>query len=285
VRKRLQYGSFASSAAAYLFIETPKAACSTMKWALALLNGGIATRRPIPPESTLAMCVHNRRLHPVKNIFHLSDENARHILTSDDVVRFCVVRNPYARFVSAWSDKIRQLEPGYTKFCRKILADAKSGKSVDELHDPKSCNHHWQEMKHLLMPDAIAYTHVLKTETLARDLAPILARIAPDEDAKTLLRSASTNESLPVAWKQHYDERLADAVYAFYHSDFEFFGYERDSWRQNAGENAAGPAAEEIERRALMAIRGRNEVIGHLYDRIDELSQELKQLRGDSAAS
>jgi hypothetical protein len=150
---------------------------------------------------------------------------------------------------------------------------------VTRRHDPNSCNQHWQQMKSLLFPDAIAYTHVLKTETLARDLDVVLARIAPGQTSKTVLAAARTNESLPVAWKQQYDQRLADAVFDFYREDFEHYGYDRESWKPGAHDHAAAPAAEEIEKRALAAIRDRNEVIDVLYAQIEDLQEELKRIK------
>jgi hypothetical protein len=62
VSQRLAYASFVSLKHRLLFVETPKADSTTMKWILA----GLAGQKPRPilsgDETSLAMCIHDRQL-------------------------------------------------------------------------------------------------------------------------------------------------------------------------------------------------------------------------------
>ena len=280
--RRLSYGSFACLRRNYLFIETPKAACSTMKWVLAMLDGPPAvTPKLIPMETTLEMSIHYRNVHPVKHILRFSPEQARRFLTSDEIMRFCVVRNPYARFVSAWADKFRQMEPMYIGAGRTILKrngvanpsydDAPSfmqfADHVTRNQDANDCNHHWRQMTSLLFAGRIVYTYIVKVETMTRDLEPVFAKIAPEADLRALLDENRKNESLPVDWKSFYDEALAEKVWNFYPEDFKVYGYAKDSWRR-APEDRGPVSFESLEQAALKAIRARNELIFALYNQL-----------------
>jgi hypothetical protein len=101
-KSRLAYGSFVADSGNYVYLETPKAACSTMK-ALLMELAGRQLPKPgaLTVERVMHFNMHHKRIHQFKSLSDLDPEDALAMLVSPEVVRFCVVRNPYARLVSA----------------------------------------------------------------------------------------------------------------------------------------------------------------------------------------
>ena len=292
IKNRIRYGSFVGDKLNYLYMETPKAACSTMKHLLMDLEGRQYVPQHIGYESSAFMAVHARNIHQFKHLFDL-DSNARCIfLTSPDVVRFCVVRNPYARLVSAWADKIRQREPNYARLW-KIIGQHFGRKSAEtcpsfsdfvcwirDKQDIFRCNHHWRAMTALLLPEIISYTHVLRTEQLTQELQTVLDLIAPGRRADYLLEKFKTNESLPLDWKSQYDEKTASLVWELYHKDFECYAYDKDSWKKTDSEESIDELKNrliKLECAALAAIQTRNDLIFNLTQHLKSSTLQSKE--------
>lgn len=285
VEKRLAYGSFVGDQCNYLFVETPKAACSTMKWVLIDLEHRQVQPRHVGKESNAAMIVHLRASHGVKSLMHLNAADRLKVLKQEEIVRFCVVRNPYARIASAWADKVRQKEPGYEKNWQYIADYFGTNPAlcptfpnfvrwVVETQNPKNCNPHWRAMVNLLLPELINYTHILHTENLVSELQEVLNRIAPGQNAKLLLKKHRTNESLPFEWQNYYDEVTAQLVASLYQDDFAQYGYSLASWQPETKNlsladevNALREQLSKYERAALNAVRTRNDIIFELVQK------------------
>ncbi len=285
IEKRLAYGSFVGDRLNYVFMETPKAACSTMKWILSELENRTVEQKQVGKESNPAMVIHLRASHGIKNLMQIAPKQRLKLLQENNVVRFCVVRNPYARLASAWSDKIRQKEPGYERNWQLIANYTGTDPSqcpsfqnfvrwVVETQNPKNCNPHWRPMANLLLPELIDYTHILHTESLANDLQNILNLIAPENNASILLKKYRTNESLPTEWQSYYDTETASLVADFFAEDFIQFDYSLNSWQ--AQEQSLTLAEQidslhkkiaKLEHAALNAIRSRNDIIFELIQK------------------
>ncbi|MDP2902809.1 MAG: sulfotransferase family 2 domain-containing protein [Methylovulum sp.] len=285
--KRLAYATFVGDRSNYVFVETPKAACSSLKWVLADLEMRQVTPRQMGNESVASMVIHDRGSHNIKNIMQQSEAERTRLLTSNNVVRFCVVRNPYARIVSAWADKIRQKEPGFKRFWQIVAKHCNSDPQqfpsfpqfvnwVVETQKPDACNPHWRPMAYLLLPELFNYTHVLHTENLAVELQSVLDRIAPKRNAMALLKKHITNESLPVDWQTCYDAETAKRVFSFYKEDFESYGYLADSWKHVPHNklDVDNPTflREQYKKLELAALKS----IGERNDVIFELAQKIK---------
>lgn len=149
-------------------------------------------------------------------------------LASGEVFRVTFVRDPYARVLSAYRDKIlgakRQLarhfgvEPGggvptFTEFCR-FLADR--GLWLDA---------HWAPQADLLLLPPDSFDLIGRVETLDRDLATVVSRVfgathvegrraGPVTDAKDRVASDYTDEARAIVGR-------------LYRRDFDLFGYPR----------------------------------------------------------
>ncbi len=270
VVKRLKYASFVSTEHGVAYVETPKAACTVLKWILATIDGRTVPEVHCAPETSLSMRIHHRTVHPLPSFSDFSGEQAAEILQNYRI--FCVVRNPFTRLVSAWANKVRQQEPGFSDICHAVAEYSGTPANADisfrdfakwvvETNDPQTCNAHWRPQKHLLYPEVVSYTDVLHLETLAEDLQQFFNSIPSLKryDARDLLQQCAGNESLPVDYSDLYDEELAEAVARFYEVDFATYGYDRNSWKEVNGKRR--PRCGDLERAALAAIRQRNQLI------------------------
>ena len=90
----------------YVYVEVPKAGCGTMKATLggmeaARNNPGMARRFQEAPHDRLSAT-------PFVRPFQLPDDLLEHVLTSADYRRFTVVRDPAARALSGFLEKVGQ---------------------------------------------------------------------------------------------------------------------------------------------------------------------------------
>ena len=165
----------------------------------------------------------------------------------------CFVRNPYARVLSAWNDKLVKgfHEPRYPRSMRNFVPKLRRfaaehdlpGASDDapfpfpsflsfiESQAEGTRNQHWDTQRSVLLADHVNYRHVYQMETqfvdgMAETLA--LVGIPPDWVAEKLARPTNASGKIkePV-----YNDELAARVHRLYAIDFERFGYDRESWR------------------------------------------------------
>ena len=168
------------------------------------------------------------------------------MLSSPDWFRFCFVRNPYDRLVSAWKSKLASGEDGHYGWLRDAMLEAfdysRDGErpaligfrdafdyitETDEiaLRDP-----HWMPQSALLHPEMISYHVVGRFETFAADFQAIFGRL--DAPPDVLAMAETRYNATPVTtFSDFYDAELAERVYSFYEADFIAFGYGPDSWR------------------------------------------------------
>ena len=171
-----------------------------------------------------------------------------------------IVRNPYARAVSAWRDKFHDghvatpdgARAGYPRSIRGKVLDAVRahartrglpggeegtmvpfGTFVDYVDsEPEGRrNSHWELQRRVILHDRLPYTGVMRLEDgLAEPLARLLAPLGLDPDWVRARAGRPANTSSksrdPVI-----DEGLAARLHALYAADFEAFGYDPDSWR------------------------------------------------------
>ena len=284
IEKRLEFGTYVGDKLNYVFVATSKASCSTMKWLLVDLENRHVEYKHCGRESSLAMIIH-ARTHGIKNIWEITDTERAQVINNPNTVRFCVVRNPYARFVSGWSDKVRQKEPSFQALWQQIgdyfgtdpslcPTFEQFARWMVETQNSDKCNAHWRSMAHLLLPDLMNYTHILHTENLENELEEVIQIIAPHRSAAELLKKHRMNESLPIDWKACYTEELAELVSEFYQEDFKRFGYSLDSWRPKTSTRtveeeliALKEQFSKFEASAIEAVRVRNDVIFELTEK------------------
>ncbi len=183
---------------------------------------------------------------PVADYFHAFNHQANYDFR-------CFVRNPYARVLSAWNDKLVKgfNSPQYPRSMRRLVPQLRrfaaerdlpgaaddapfpfpSFLSYIESQPEGTRNQHWDTQRSVLLADHVAYRHTYHMETeFIRGMADTLARVGipPEWVAEKLARptNASGRIDEPV-----YTDELAERVFKLYAVDFERFGYDRESWR------------------------------------------------------
>jgi hypothetical protein len=177
-----------------------------------------------------------------------------HVLMHPGRYQFhCFVRNPYARIVSAWMNKLADphargsyprttsgLVPVIRRFAARRGLPGSEPESLSpfrtfvayvESQPEGRRDHHWDTQRSVLFTDLLPYdrVHILESGFTA-GMIEILTRIglSPDWIVQQLERprNVSSKPAQPL-----YDAELADQVYRIYAGDFAEFGYDRDSWR------------------------------------------------------
>jgi hypothetical protein len=169
---------------------------------------------------------------------------------------FGFVRNPYSRLVSAWRDKCRldadgapvarsmkRELPAIRQFASQNELDGAAPGSeipfstfVDyvESQEEGTRNHHWDTQASVLATDLIRYDRLYSLES---DFTNGMSRIFSEFGLShewVARRLATPLNSVEGSDQQTYTRDLADRVFRIYRTDFEQFGYDRDSWRKSS---------------------------------------------------
>lgn len=203
-----------------VYLNNPKCACTTVKHALWMASDALGGK------TTFVDNVHDRKADPfAKNVFRLS---ARQRENLKQATVFSVVRNPFARALSAYVDKVANdplVWPGFMKrFGLKPTVGKKELSFVDFLgliavaHDDLLDGHFRPQYRNLLLPLA-APVFVGSVENMVPLEAFLKLHGIPFRDER--MNATRAFEKLGAI----YDNRAAAAVRMRYADDFEAFGY------------------------------------------------------------
>ncbi len=279
IARRLNYSSYVNVERRYMYFEVPKAACSTMKWLLHSIEKAPPIKHFVGPnrEARRDMFIHARENLPIPSLLQLDDELQEFVLTSPEVMRFTVVRNPYTRLESAWKDKVQLCAPRYEDLCIEIKGalptgdDPASQVSFDEFvtavegQDIARCDSHWRSQWEHTLRGAMNFSHIGRTEDLPALLASFFDHIGEPNRAVPQLNAIDRDTE--------YTDEIAARVYRLYRRDFEAFDYARDSWPRPPRASEPGPIVP-LDR-FIDEVLERNIVIGHLYAEREELTRRL----------
>ncbi len=101
-----------------LYVETPKVACTSIKHALMRVDGrDPATVVSDKAEVSQTMTVHDRHIWRLPSLLDLSPaQRASALNGTDGWFSFAVVRDPFERVVSLWTQKVLLSDPTSIKF-------------------------------------------------------------------------------------------------------------------------------------------------------------------------
>lgn len=227
-----------------LCMTIPKVACTTLKVTLYHLAGN-----PVPAEPN---DVHGLDI----GLFlgKASTEEIVEILTSPQWVRFCFVRNPYDRLLSAYKSKIANRGDTQYLWLQNAIRErfkypdgnrcrANMVTFADFVHFQSDCgakvpyelkpdaiyDGHFNAQTRILRQDLIDYDFIGRFENFADDFKTVLARLGALKETVALV-SERRNVSAHVQLDAVYSRDLAALTYNLYRDDFEAFEYDRDSW-------------------------------------------------------
>jgi hypothetical protein len=143
----VNYSIYISKKYKYIYIETPKVCCSTIK--RTLVSYEIAPRVINDGES-----VH---IAATKELGSIKDyDSLRELLSNDEYFKFCFVRNPYSRLLSCFLNKFTHENSHYEDWAKSIGLDANVPISFDKFVETLSkgnnlkVNGHWTPQTELL---------------------------------------------------------------------------------------------------------------------------------------
>lgn len=211
----------------YLYVQTPKVASSTLKRALITLElkGTQIDPGRIGLHPDIIQSVH---IKP----YQLPEGLLSSVFLNSDFARFCFVRDPYARVLSAFLDKVKRREPEGKSFLRSKGLDEDQDITFDEFlthlendsDNSKNWDPHWRPQSHLLRPDLIDYSLIGKLETFDADyskLDEILGKKLGDYQTQAPHKTEAASKETAF-----YGARGREIVSKVYKDDFSFFGYQ-----------------------------------------------------------
>jgi hypothetical protein len=221
-----------------IYLCVPKAASTTIRSILSSLEVGT------PPGPSLEL-LYNRRCTGIRSprlagfsVFHRLAESA-------EALRFTFVRNPYARLLSAWSDRFqgRRLIEGnpsinayraHRATISRLLPDGQhqtlsfpqfvefATATADQRVDI-----HWQLQYDFATVPGLPLNLIGKVESFQTDFARVLDHIGVNNEARAQYLQQAVNPSSHEPWQAYYTDALAARVYRAYERDFDKFGYPR----------------------------------------------------------
>jgi len=203
-----------------VYLNNPKCGCTTVKHALWFASDAALG------TNTFAGNAHDRKIDPfARNVFRLSPEQRERVA---DAAVFSVVRNPFARALSAYMDKVAN-DPGvWPIFVKRLGLKSTVGKEelsfadflgiVAVAHDDILDGHFRPQCRNLLLPLAEP-DFVGSVENMGSVGAFLETRGVPFRDeAMNATRAQEHFGAL-------YDGRTAALVRERYAEDFAAFGY------------------------------------------------------------
>jgi hypothetical protein len=229
-RNEFEYDINVSLKNRFIYVETPKVGCSTIKDILQRIELGYPEL-----EREDLLDIHDRNYSPLLTPSQTCGLDR--LINNPDYFVFCFVRNPYTRLLSVYLDKISR---GFPQ--KKIILKA-LGKNPDSLstevtfrdfvnivcdQDVPEMDPHWRVQYYQTFQDTITYDFVGKLESFSKDLEFVLGRITKDfgKYMRSELRHATNSGKLV---KNFYTNDIKNKVYKKYKIDFEYFNYNKDS--------------------------------------------------------
>lgn len=227
----------------FVFVE--KVGCTFLKHILVTeMIGDISS---LDPEYYLPGLKSMNLIHALSH--EALREDGRLVLASASAKTITFCRNPYARFVSAFRDKIENppdLEIPYFYWVRREILFEKAryaaqgnavtfhnNISIDEFAEfvhsqaNEQRDKHWAEQCSLNLADVVKHNEVVRMEDFHNNLSAVWNKYFGKEiNQVRYLTNASHSKIRPVL-----SNATAKIIYEIYKKDFEVFGYDIDSWK------------------------------------------------------
>ena len=211
----------------YIYFQVPKVACSTIKATLQSLE---AKRSGI--TLTEDRKIHHKGQSPLLSPSHVGLEKFRHMLDDPNIFKFCLVRNPYTRILSAFLDKMTWKSQQKEEVAKALNCDVSDKITFEQFlefvktQNPYEMNPHWRPQTHQLFWGVVNYDFVGRFEDFAGNFNLILKNIYANESEEFKIENR-TNHATKASKKieKFYNTRTQDLVQEIYQADFESFNY------------------------------------------------------------
>jgi len=268
------------------YVASPKAACTSIKWWFADLEGCADAVRACTDgdETDPDLMIHDTLHRVAPRVAGYAPEALAEVLASGDYFRFSAVRNPYKRLFSAWQSKLLLREPmqiGAYLGCDFLHRPIRGPEDVAAAFEgflehlaareaPHFWDIHWMPQVAVLRPDLIDYAMLAPIENvgpLRQALAQRLGGKHPDP-----FSGRRTNESLIPYLPEFVSDRSAELIRSLYAEDFEAFQYDRQPPKAKETFSAEQFA---LAVKAVSLIQGRHQRLGERNALVRDLKNRL----------
>ena len=273
-----------------VYVRTPKAACTSLKWLIAELNGEDPQhfRGSVLPEIARSTTIHRRALwQKTPSLHDLSDDDLAAVDPESWFI-FGVVRHPAGRVWSAWQSKLLLQERRYmTRFAdeswlpsvpastsdvqedfRRFVLALRGPSGARILRDP-----HFRPQAHMLTPEITPYRRIYRTAQM-QELMADLREHTRAQDGPPLPDLVASNDTPLRPLSATFTDDVVEVLEEVYADDLKSFGF--DSGRPD---NAL--AASEYEPSQLAEIDRlieRSHRVGDLADHAQQLQRRNRRL-------
>ncbi len=222
--QEFMYGVNISLAHKYMYVETPKVGCTTIKSLL------IRAELDRDFEFSDDEHVHRRFLSPLLNPRQVGEFSS---FLQGNVFKFCFVRDPYSRLLSNYLDKIANPNAWRDRMALKISAqlgiafpDITFAQFVDAVvrQPVEEMDTHWRTQYFQTFQETIKYDFVGRFETFKEDLRQVCSKVGIDFD-KWYRREAVHATNAKDQLGEFYTSQIRELVYSKFRIDFDHFGY------------------------------------------------------------
>ncbi|MEM7591978.1 MAG: sulfotransferase family 2 domain-containing protein [Cyanobacteria bacterium P01_A01_bin.83] len=213
----------------YLYVETPKAGCSSIKMTLQRMELDLPDFYREDFED-----IHNRNFSPLLKASQVGSFDR--FINRPNLFKFCFARNPYIRLLSAYLEKIKLNKPQKKDILQHL------GKNIRQLNIKISfdefirviyeqpianLNDHWNIQYYQTCQNSIKYNFIGKVENFDRDFEFVLNTVNKDYQ-KYVLKEQRHASGADKLLQTYYTPALIDLVRKKFALDFEHFGYSSD---------------------------------------------------------
>lgn len=207
----------------YIYMETPKVACTTIKRIIQQAEvEGILSYENVE-------VVHDRDRSPMLSPKDDIDSFVRALVDNEYFI-FCFVRNPFTRSLSCYLDKMVNTEFERRRLAPRLDLNPDTPPSfisfleaVAEQSD-EECDIHWASQTFLLRPNRIRYSFIGRFELFRQQFGMVCDRLKISEYANDLSDTwHATNAYQKV--RRYMGKKEVELIQKIYERDFRNFGY------------------------------------------------------------
>lgn len=276
-----------------VYVSTPKAACTTIKWMLADLQG-LAARDvywTLSPETTRATTIHQSRSKwpETPTLRKLDDEELAEITPENGWLMFTMTRHPSSRLWSAWQSKFLLREPRFrAQFKAESWLPDIPETTQDVLDDWRTFveavsadpeteimqDVHFRSQSALLNIGVTPYDRVYDTSQFKLMLKEVSEHLRANGWKGELAPRRSNETPLP-ALASAFPDDILDMIQQLYRDDFAKLGYDDPRPPKLRDEESFHPDL--IAATSIIAERG--DRIGDLSRRARRAAKNLQECR------
>lgn len=233
--EQLEYSINISPVHRYVYMDNPKTGCSSLKSALIEIEA-----RDISPGLDVYdwRVVHNRNASPLGRLIDYKTKSPLTDLVRDGFRFVTFVRNPYARVLSCYRDKILKNRSEKAQVLRLLgysglaperpVSFEEFVKAIIRQTD-YSMNPHWRVQTSHILYGILDYSFIGRFEKYQEDFTGLFRVLGiPEERIPTLRHINRTKEGSEEGCGSYYTPELQELIFRRYQPDFVNFGYGED---------------------------------------------------------